>query len=124
MDPLSQGALGAVAAQSAAPRRALAAATVCGALAGMAPDLDTFIRSADDPLLYLEYHRQFSHALIFIPLGSWLCAVVLFLPLRRALTGRGRRGFPRRCRRTSIARGDRRRLRFADSTSRENCLAL
>lgn len=48
-----------------------------GAIAGMAPDLDVFIRSASDPLLALEFHRQFTHSLFFIPLGGLLCSVLL-----------------------------------------------
>jgi len=42
----------------------------------MAPDLDVLIQSPDDPLLFLEYHRQFTHALIFIPAGGLICAAV------------------------------------------------
>lgn len=45
----------------------------------MAPDLDVLIRSTEDPLLFLEFHRQFSHALIFIPIGGFLCASLLHL---------------------------------------------
>lgn len=44
---------------------------------GMAPDLDIFIRSDTDPLLALEFHRQFTHSLFFIPLGGLICALVL-----------------------------------------------
>ncbi len=85
MDPVSQGVLGAAAAQSGARRAHLLAATLCGTLAGMAPDLDALIRSPHDPLLYLEYHRQFSHALVFIPIGALVCAALLAVPLRRVL---------------------------------------
>jgi len=53
-------------------------AMVIGALAGMAPDLDIFINSDYDPLLFLEYHRQFTHSLIFIPFGALLCALVFY----------------------------------------------
>jgi inner membrane protein len=56
-----------------------------GFLAGMAADLDILIRSGNDPLLFLEYHRQFTHSLIFIPVGGLLCALVL-----HALLGRRR----------------------------------
>jgi inner membrane protein len=54
----------------------------------MAPDLDVLIRSPSDPLLFLEYHRQFTHALIFIPFGGLLCGLVLhwLLGRRRGLT--------------------------------------
>ena len=77
MDPLSQGVLGASAAQSAASRQHVLLAGICGLLAGLAPDLDSLIRSDTDPLIYLEYHRQFSHALIFIPFGGLACAALL-----------------------------------------------
>ena len=75
---MSQAVLGASAAQSGASAREMRAAAVVGLLGGMAPDLDVLIRSARDPLLFLEYHRQFTHALAFIPLGSLLVATVLY----------------------------------------------
>ena len=74
MDPLSQAAIGAAAAQSFSRKADLFRVGVVGALAGMAPDLDVLIRSSTDPLLQLEYHRQFTHSLIFIPFGAALCA--------------------------------------------------
>jgi len=78
MDPLTQGVLGAVLPQATAARgRGAAAAGVLGFLAGMAADLDVLIRSGTDPLLFLEYHRQFTHSLVFIPVGGLLCAVLL-----------------------------------------------
>ena len=87
MDPLSQGVLGASASQSFAgePGKQRLALLV-GILAGMAPDLDVFIRSADDPLLFLEFHRQFTHSLFFIPVGALLCALLLHPLTRRTLT--------------------------------------
>lgn len=88
MDPLSQGALGAALAATPAPRQRVAAAVAAGALSGMAPDLDVLIRSSSDPLLFLEYHRQFTHALAFVPVGAALCALVLYPLLRGRLTAR------------------------------------
>lgn len=85
MDPVSQGALGAAFAQTVTGRRRLLAAGLLGALGGMAPDLDVLIRSSSDPLLFLDYHRQFTHALVFIPVGAWLCAVILHPIARRWL---------------------------------------
>ena len=79
MDPLSQGVLGAAAPKSVAPPAHARIAAVLGFLAGMAPDLDVFIRSSTDPLLFLEYHRQFTHALIFIPVGGSFCGWLLYL---------------------------------------------
>ncbi|MCR9104839.1 MAG: metal-dependent hydrolase [Gammaproteobacteria bacterium] len=83
MDPLSQGALGAALPQAASSARYVATAGLLGFFAGMAPDLDVLIRSSTDPLLFLEYHRQFTHALIFIPVGGLLCALVLHQLLGR-----------------------------------------
>lgn len=83
MDPLSQAALGAAAAQSGSAPQVTRQALWVGALSGMAPDLDVFIRSSVDPLLALEFHRQFTHSLLFIPIGSLICALVFF-PLAKA----------------------------------------
>lgn len=77
MDPISQGALGAVVPQSVLGNEKLRAAAIVGCIAGMAPDLDVFISSAIDPLLALEYHRQFTHALVFIPIGAAIVACVV-----------------------------------------------
>ena len=43
-------------------RRWCSTAGLAAAVAAMAPDLDALIQSSADPLLYLEYHRQFTHA--------------------------------------------------------------
>jgi len=75
--------VGAAAAQAVARPRQVAVAGLLGALAGMAPDLDVLIRSSVDPLLFLEYHRQFTHSLVFIPLGAALCAAGAFPFVRR-----------------------------------------
>jgi inner membrane protein len=77
MDPLTQGTLGAALPQAASNARLAGTAGLLGFLAGMAADLDVLIRSAEDPLLFLEYHRQFTHSLIFIPIGGAICALVL-----------------------------------------------
>ncbi|WP_104024919.1 metal-dependent hydrolase [Vibrio hyugaensis] len=77
MDPLTQGLLGASLSQSTSKKQHLVVAGVLGMLAGMAPDLDVLIRSSNDPLLFLEYHRQFTHSMIFIPIGGFICALVL-----------------------------------------------
>jgi inner membrane protein len=83
MDLLTQGLVGSAAAQSFSGPKTQYRAALCGALAGMAPDLDTLIRSPDDPLLNLEYHRHFSHALAFIPLGALIVALLIWLASRR-----------------------------------------
>ena len=91
MDPLTQGALGAALPQAtAAHGKWAASAGLFGFLSGMAADLDVLIRSSTDPLLFLEYHRQFTHSLVFIPVGGLLCALVLhsLLGRRRGLAFR------------------------------------
>lgn len=76
MDPVSQAGLGACAA-SISPLKdiPLRPLVLIGLLSGMAPDLDVLIQSSSDPLLSLEYHRQFTHSLLFIPIGALFCAL-------------------------------------------------
>ncbi|CAA6679882.1 MULTISPECIES: metal-dependent hydrolase [unclassified Lentimonas] len=77
MDPLTQASLGAAVAIACCPRDQTRWAAFIGAVAGAAPDLDVLIRSASDPLLSLQYHRHFTHALISAPLIG-LCVAGLF----------------------------------------------
>jgi inner membrane protein len=48
----------------------------------MAADLDIFINSADDPLLFLEFHRQFTHSIIFMPVGGLICACLFWFLIK------------------------------------------
>jgi len=78
MDPFTQGVLGAALPQgTAAKANHVRVAGALGFLAGMAADLDVFIRSSTDPLVFLEYHRHFTHALAFIPIGGLISALAL-----------------------------------------------
>ena len=86
MDPISQGTVGAVFAQTISSKKNIAKITVIGCLAGMAPDLDVFIQSREDPILFLEYHRQFTHSLIFIPFGSLLLSLVIFPFFKKSIS--------------------------------------
>ena len=86
MDPLSQGTVGAAFAQSAANKTNIVKVSVIGFLAGLAPDLDVFIRSSTDPVLFLEYHRQFTHSLIFIPIGALIVSAFIFPLVRKSLS--------------------------------------
>ncbi|KAA8598885.1 metal-dependent hydrolase [Vibrio cyclitrophicus] len=88
MDPLTQGVLGASLSQSASRKQNLVVAGVLGLLSGLAPDLDALIKSQSDPLLALEFHRQFTHSLFFIPIGSLICALALhhLIAKRRGLS--------------------------------------
>ena len=80
MDPLTQGVLGTTLAQSLIQKNDdIKLVAVLGFLGGLAPDLDILIRSESDPLLYLQFHRQFTHSLIFIPVGGFLCAYLLWV---------------------------------------------
>ena len=86
MDPISQGTVGAAFAQSTANKKNILSITVIGFLAGLAPDLDVLIRSSTDPILFLEYHRQFTHSLFFIPFGALIVALFLYPLFRKSLS--------------------------------------
>jgi inner membrane protein len=89
MDPITQGALGAALPQLTSARwfthhkYQVALAGFLGMLGGMAADLDVLIYSDTDPLLFLTYHRQFTHSLIFIPVGGLIVALLVHLILGR-----------------------------------------
>jgi inner membrane protein len=74
MDPISQAVIGAIASGSVAKPTELRRAAGIGAFAGVIPDIDMLIRSSHDPLLFLEFHRQFTHALAFVPMGALMVA--------------------------------------------------
>tara|TARA_B100000686_G_scaffold34271_2_gene35886 strand:- start:2239 stop:3228 length:990 start_codon:yes stop_codon:yes gene_type:complete len=80
---LSQGLIGVALPQSFSKKKFVRLAGIFGFFSGMFPDFDIFIRSSEDPLLFLEFHRQFTHSLIFIPLGGLVCSVLFFLILGR-----------------------------------------
>ena len=82
MDPITQGTIGAALPQLFGKKR-LGIVALLGFLSGLAPDLDIFIRSASDPLLSLEYHREFTHSILFIPFGGLICASILYLLLKK-----------------------------------------
>jgi inner membrane protein len=77
MDNVTHAALGIAA--GIAVRRAgasLPAAALAGLLAGEAPDLDVFIRSAGDPLVSFRWHRHFTHSFAFAPVWGLLAALI------------------------------------------------
>ena len=76
MEPLTQATIGSVAAIALTQRTPISTAFWIGALGGFLPDADVFIRSSEDPLLHLEYHRHFTHSLLFIPIGGFITAVL------------------------------------------------
>lgn len=83
MDPLTHALLGASAAHLAFGRRLGRRAWMIGAVAGMLPDVEFFIRSSEDPLLNIEVHRQFTHAFAFIPIGGAVAAAPWLLKRER-----------------------------------------
>ena len=85
MDPLSQGTVGAALAQSSASKKNIFKISVIGFLAGLAPDLDVLIQSSTDPILSLEYHRQFTHSLFFIPFGALIVALLIFPIVKKSM---------------------------------------
>jgi len=83
MDPFSQGLVGAVFSQAVSNKKESGKAAVIGFGAGMLADIDIFIRSSADPLIALEYHRQFTHSLIFIPIGGLIAAIIFRMIYRK-----------------------------------------
>ena len=78
MDPISQAAVGAAFTQTVTPKRRLGIGIAIGLLAGLAPDIDIFIKSQIDPLFSLKYHRHFTHSLLFIPIGGFLISLPIY----------------------------------------------
>lgn len=76
MDPFTHILLGASLGYAALGRRLGRAAALAGGLAAFAPDADVFIRSAADPLVAIEHHRGFTHALAFAPVGAAVVAAL------------------------------------------------
>ncbi|MDH5473188.1 MAG: metal-dependent hydrolase [Gammaproteobacteria bacterium] len=86
MDILTQGLLGAVLAQTAAKKDETKSATVVGFLSGLLADADVLIRSSNDTLLAIEYHRHFTHSVFFIPFGALLAAVLLWPIMKKQIS--------------------------------------
>lgn len=79
VDPVTHILLGASVGYAAFHRRLGRTAAFAGGLAAFAPDADVFIRSAADPLLAIEHHRGFTHALAFAPVGAAVVAALWLL---------------------------------------------
>ena len=85
MDILTQGLLGAAVAQGGSKQNETKIATLIGFLAGLLADADVLIQSAKDTLYTIEYHRHFTHSLIFIPVGALIAAVLLWPFMKKRL---------------------------------------
>ena len=79
MDPCTQGLIGATFSSLFSKKRDIRKASLCGAIGGIAPDLDIFISSNNDQLLFIEYHRHFTHSLFFAPIGSIFVSLIIFV---------------------------------------------
>ena len=86
MDPITQGIFGGVFAQTLVNKKKIFYESIVGVISGLAPDLDVLIRSETDPLLSLEYHRQFSHSLIFIPIGALFVSLITHMIFKRKIS--------------------------------------
>lgn len=87
MDPITQGLVGAAAAGVInSDSKEHKTALIIGFAAGTLADLDVLIRSASDPLLAVEMHRQFTHSLLFIPAGAVVGAILLWPFFRKKMT--------------------------------------
>ncbi len=86
MDPLTHGLIGASASQWFADRNRLRPAALTGLTAALLADLDVFIHSSSDPLLNVEIHRQFTHSLIFVPIGALVATLIVWWFVRKRLT--------------------------------------
>jgi inner membrane protein len=89
LDPLTQGLLGGALALSIADKKKSRLATAIGFIAALPADADILIGASDDPLLNIEFHRHFTHSLIFIPVGALIVASILWLLLRRRIGFKG-----------------------------------
>lgn len=79
VDPITQGLLGAAASHAACGKTLERGALVVGAAAGLLADVDVFIPYDASVLGNTAIHRHFTHALVFIPMGGLIAALLLGL---------------------------------------------
>lgn len=76
MDSLTQIVLGAAVGEAVLGKKVGNKAMLYGAIAGTIPDLDTFAGAFTDTITAIEWHRGFSHslvfAIIFAPVFGWV----------------------------------------------------
>lgn len=86
MDLVTHGLLGALIGKSLSKGDNFRLTTTIGCVAALLPDLDVLIQSASDPLLQLEYHRYFSHSLLFGFIATGLITLIGAPFVRHKLT--------------------------------------
>ncbi len=72
MDPLTHALIGAAVSYTLCGRTLGRHAAGLGALAGITPDIDHFVSSESDALIYVEVHRSFTHSVFFSLIGALL----------------------------------------------------
>jgi len=85
MDPFTHALLGAAVGQASCSKKLGRSALWIGLLGGITPDIDILIQSPHNPLLFILFHRNFTHSLLFIPIGGLLIGLLclaLFKQLR------------------------------------------
>ncbi|ADV49295.1 Protein of unknown function DUF457, transmembrane [Cellulophaga algicola DSM 14237] len=86
MDSLTQIVLGAAVGEAVLGKKVGNKAMLFGAIAGTIPDLDVFARFLTDPVSAIEWHRGFSHSILFsilfAPIFGWI--VFKLLPKKEA----------------------------------------
>ena len=85
MDPFTHGLVGAAVGQMVAPPDRRRESAFAGLVAAMLADLDVLLTRDSDPLFQLELHRQFSHSLLFVPVGALVATGLLWWFLKRRL---------------------------------------
>lgn len=82
MDPITHGLIGAATSYALFGHKLGKRSALIGAVAGMAPDLDNFVSSEKDVLLYVEFHRAFTHSIFFAIIGSLMVVLPWILQQR------------------------------------------
>jgi inner membrane protein len=82
MDPVTHALLGAAGGFVATRARSRIAA-LAGAAGALLPDIDVLIGSDSDPLVTLEFHRQFTHSIFAAPFGALIVAAALWFAFKR-----------------------------------------
>jgi len=85
MDPISHGLVGSMLPLAFTKGKNQRKAGIIGFGSALLADLDVLISSGSDPLLNLEFHRHFTHALAFVPLGGLVAAALFWLVFRGKL---------------------------------------